>query len=64
MNASEIGTRSGLSASNDEMSAAVPADTDTDTVRMYPTSRAAPATWAGTMPKLSRVTRYAPPADG
>ena len=34
MNASEMGTRIGLSPSNEEMSAAVPADTDTDTVRM------------------------------
>jgi hypothetical protein len=34
MNAREMGTRSGLRASNDEMSAAVPADTDTETVRM------------------------------
>ena len=33
-NPSEIGTRSGLRPSNDEISAAVPADTDTDTVRM------------------------------
>ncbi len=30
----EMGTRSGFSASNEEMSAAVPADTETDTVRM------------------------------
>ena len=34
MNPREMGTRRGLSASKEEMSAAVPADTETDTVRM------------------------------